>query len=50
MKKQNFKKKLVLKKGIISNLNMSNVKGGYPAHYSDHASGCEWNPFCDIAK
>jgi len=28
MKKQNFNKKLVLKKGIISNLNMSKAKGG----------------------
>ncbi|NOQ26719.1 MAG: hypothetical protein GQ564_15270 [Bacteroidales bacterium] len=30
MKKQVFNKKLVLKKGIISNLNMSKVKGGWP--------------------
>ena len=34
MKKQIFNKKLVLKKGIISNLNMSNVKGGRPAEPS----------------
>ena len=28
MKKKTFNKKLVLKKGVISNLNMSKVKGG----------------------
>lgn len=35
MKKKSLNKKLVLKKGVISNLNLSKVKGGeYPFEYT----------------
>jgi|GEM_PF-2715819 len=43
MKKQNFNKKLVLKKGIISNLNMRQIKGGLKLNATYEFVSCNCN-------
>ena len=42
MKRKSLNKKLVLKKGVISSLNMHNVKGGEKEAYTnDEAMSCD---------
>ncbi|NOQ26287.1 MAG: hypothetical protein GQ564_13060 [Bacteroidales bacterium] len=48
MKKKSLNKKLVLKKGIISNLNLSKVKGGEYEPYTLDVCAWTWGPICDI--
>ena len=48
MKKKSLNKKLVLKKGIISNLNLSNVKGGYKDMVTDEVISCDG--FCFLTE